>query len=195
MKRRTIIIVIIVAAILISVPIYFNYFFRSIAITSEKLILDSNDLPGWIRENHSYDGKDNILLSGASEWSYSSFQNISADNGTILGISVISFESHDSANRYYDTFRFGSSFSIRNTDEARNYTHIVLMPDPDDLNVSHPYLLSEYCLLVDNVVVRMGFQSISQMSSLPANHVSPDWMKGLVELQIDKIDPYRVHIF
>ncbi len=178
---------VIVVVLIISVLIYLNYFFRSTTAPTEKLILGSNDLPGWTQTNHTDAPKEYLLISGVQEWSYSTFHNSSADNGTDLAINVISFQSNDAAMHYYDSIATGSTYSLaKNVNKAENTSYIMIRPDPSNLNTSLPYLCNDYYLVVNNVVFRMGFESISLTSTLVTNYSSDSWMNDIVEHQVDK---------
>lgn len=196
-KRRTWIVLAVIAVVLIiSVPIYLNYFFRSTTAPTEKLILSSNDLPGWTQTDHTDTPKEDLLISGVQEWSYSTFHNSSVDNGTDLAISVISFQSNDAARHYYDSIATGTTYSlVKNVNKAENTSCIIIRPDPSNLNISLPYLSNDYYLVMNNVAVRMGFQYVSLTSTLVTNHISDARMNDIVEHQIDKINHNMTNFF
>ena len=187
---------VIAAILVISVPIYLNYSVKSTTASTEKLILNSNDLSGWTQTDHTDTPKEDLLISGVEEWSYVTFHNASADNGTDLAINVISFQSNDAAQNYYNGVSSGSPYSLaRNADKAVNSSFREFMPDPSNQNISLPFLVNNYDLILNNVVVRIGFQSILPTTDFPANYTSPEWMNNIVGQQMDKINQNMGHLF
>lgn len=190
MRRTAIIIVLIVVIAAIVAPMYYvSFCFMSVTASTEQLILSSNETPGWTLVNHSDTTSKQSTISGLQEWSYRKYGNSSAVNDSHMSVNVLTFRSSDSARDYYSKIAMGSSsnISIKDVNGAREISYVMLKPDPSNYSISVPFTENEYFVLVDNVVIRMGFEAATPSASVNDIVVPESWMNELVVLQVDKV--------